>query len=227
MPIAEKDIKLLWGRAAGYCSNPDCRTKVSEIGAKGESFLTGEQAHIVARQAGGPRGQDGGGSNAYENLVLLCPTCHTKIDKSPDGTYPVEMLLAWKEQHEAWVDGWSESKKMGTTAELMKFIVSQLEENKHYFDAYGPKSQIAEKNPGSSAYAVWTARKLDTLLPNNRKIVQALDVNTELIPDEMKAAVLKFKDHAVSYEQNQYDRLDHYQLFPSDFAELANKWATR
>ncbi|MDX8501606.1 HNH endonuclease [Mesorhizobium sp. VK4C] len=225
MPIAEKDIKLLWGRAAGYCSNPACRTKVSEIGANGESYLTGEQAHIVARQANGPRGQDGGGSNAYENLVLLCPTCHTKIDKSPDGTYPVEVLLEWKEQHEAWVDNWAESKKMGTTAELMKFVTELLNENKHYFDAYGPRSEIAEANPGSSAHAVWTARKLDTLLPNNRKIVQALEVNAKLVPGEMKAAVLKFKDHALSYEQNQYGRLDHYQLFPSDFAELVHKWA--
>lgn len=226
MKIADKDIKLLWGRAGGYCSNPDCRTKVSEVGANGESFLTGEQAHIVARQAGGPRGQEGGGSNAYENLVLLCPTCHTKIDKSPDGTYAVEMLLLWKEQHEAWVDSWSESKKMDTTAELMKFIVGLLDENKHYFDTYGPKSEIAARDPNSSAHVVWTARKLDTLLPNNGKIMQALEVNAAMIPDEMKAAVLMFKDHAQSYEQNQYGRLDYYQLFPSVFAELANVWAT-
>lgn len=227
MPIAEKDIKLLWGRAAGYCSNPDCRTKVSDIGANGQSFLTGEQAHIIARQAGGPRGQAGGGSDSYDNLVLLCPTCHTKIDKSPEGTYPVENLYGWKEQHEAWVDSWSQSKQVETTAELMQFVVMVLGENKHYFDAYGPKSQIAEINPASSAHAIWVARKLDVLLPNNRKIVQALDVNAALVPDEMNATVLKFKDHASSYEQNQYDRLDHYQLFPQDFAELANKWAAQ
>ncbi|HEY0596324.1 HNH endonuclease, partial [Sphingopyxis sp.] len=177
MPIAEKDVKLLWGNAGGYCSNPDCRTKVSEVGANGESYLTGEQAHIVARQAGGPRGQEGGGANTYENLVLLCPTCHTKIDKSPDGTYPVEMLQAWKKQHESWVDSWSDCGKMVSTVELMRFIVGLLDENKHYFDAYGPKSEIAAKDPASSAYAIWTARKLDTLLPNNRKIVQALEVN--------------------------------------------------
>jgi hypothetical protein len=225
--IAEKDIKLLWGRAAGCCSNPYCRTKVSEIGTSGKSYLTGEQAHIVARQAGGPRGKEGGGSNVYENLVLLCPTCHTKIDKSPEGTYPVEMLLGWKKQHEGWVDSWSEAQKMATTAALMKFIVEKLNENRHYFDEYGPKSKIARQNPGSSAHGVWTARKLDTLLPNNRKIVRALEANASLVPAEMESAVLKFKDHAASYQQHQYGRLDHYQLFPLEFEEFSNRLATQ
>ncbi|MGB3470679.1 MAG: HNH endonuclease [Erythrobacter sp.] len=227
MPITEKDVKLLWGRAAGYCSNPDCRDKVSEIGANGESYLTGEQAHIVARQAGGPRGQAGGGSDGYDNLVLLCPTCHTKIDKSPQDTYPVETLLGWKKQHEAWVDSLSESRNMANTGELMKYLVGLLDENKHYFDTYGPRSGIAATSPASSAHAIWAARKLDVLLPNNRKIVRTLVMNAALVPEEMKGAVLKFKDHASSYEQNQYGRLDHYQLFPADFAELANKWAAR
>lgn len=227
MAIAEKDLKLLWGRAAGHCSNPDCRTKVSEIGANGETFLTGEQAHIIARQAGGPRGQAGGGSDSYENLILLCPTCHTKIDKSPEGTFSVEKLLDWKKQHEEWVDGLSESKTMASTTELMKYVVGLLDENKHYFDTYGPKSDIAKANPASSAHAIWEARKLDILLPNNRKILHALEINGELVPEEMKGAVLQFKDHASSYEQNQYGRLDHYQLFPTEFAKLANKWAAQ
>ena len=225
MPIKEKDIKLLWGNAGGHCSNPDCRTRVSEVGADGEGYLTGEQAHIVARQAGGPRGQDVSGSNSYENLVLLCPTCHTRIDKSPEGTYPVEMLLEWKTQHEAWVDGWSQCGKMASTTELMRFIVILLDENNHYFDAYGPKSAIAAKDPASSAYSIWTARKLDTLLPNNRKVVQALEVNAPLVPSELNIEALKFKDHARSYEQNVYGRLDYYQLFPAEFAELCKKWA--
>ncbi len=225
MPITEKDIKLLWGNAGGYCSNPDCRIKVLEVGVDGESYLTGEQAHIVARQAGGPRGQEGGGANAYENLVLLCPTCHTKIDKSPEGTYPIETLLAWKKQHEAWVDSWSNCGKMASTSELMDFIVGLLDENKHYFDGYGPKSVIAARDPASSAYAIWTARKLDTVIPNNRKIVQALQVNASLIPSEMTAEALIFKDHALGYEQNEYGRLDYYQLFPLEFAKLVKKWA--
>lgn len=223
MPIAEKDIKQLWGLAGGYCSNPDCRARVAMVTEDGNSYLTGEMAHIVARQAKGPRGDGIGGNNTYENLVLLCPTCHTKADKAPT-EFPIEMLLDWKAQHEAWVDSWAQADRMKSTPELMVFISSLLDENHHFFKSYGPKSSVAVADPMSSAYAVWIARRLDTILPNNRKIVAALDANAGLIPEEMRKAVLLFRDHVSGYEQNAYERLDHYELFPETFAELVEKY---
>jgi hypothetical protein len=155
--------------------------------------------------------------------VLLCPTCHTRIDKAPDD-FPVDSLLEWKAQHERWVDSWSVSKRMASTWELMKFISGLLAENHHYFLEYGPKSSIATNDPASSAHAIWVARRLDTILPNNRKILSALDGNADLVPDEMKKAVVLFRDHASGYEQNQYGRLDHYQLFPASFADAVEKF---
>lgn len=224
MPIAEKDIKQLWGGAGGYCSNPECRDRVAVTSAEGESYLTGEMAHIVARQAEGPRGDGTGGDNSYANLVLLCPTCHTRIDKAPEN-YPVEVLHQWKAQHEAWVDGWKQSANMGSTEELMTYISGLLAENGHYFERYGPRSDVAVANPTSSAYAIWTARKLDTILPNNRKIVYAIEINAQHVPVEISGVVREFKDHAQGYEQHQYERLDHYQLFPDEFRQLVEKWA--
>jgi hypothetical protein len=105
----------------------------------------------------------------------------------------------------------------------MSFISALLEENQHYFTNYGPKSDVAVIDAMSSAYAIWVARRLDTILPNNRKIVSALDVNAELVPEDMGKATLLFRDHQLGYEQNAYDRLDHYQLFPAEFAELVEK----
>lgn len=224
MAIAERDIKQLWGMAGGYCSNPACRTRVAIVSDAGESYLTGEMAHIVARQANGPRGDGHGGDNTYENLVLLCPTCHTMADKAPDD-FPVELLLDWKAQQEAWVDGWANANQMKSTQELMAFIWLLLEENHHFFDRYGPKSRVAIADPTSSAYAIWVARRLDMILPNNRKIVAALEANVGLVPSEMKQAVLLFRDHAQGYEQNAYERLDHYELFPTSFAKFVEKYA--
>ncbi|MET3828356.1 hypothetical protein ABIC16_004111 [Sphingomonas sp. PvP055] len=223
MAIAEKDIKQLWGLAGGYCSNPDCRSRVAITSETGESYLTGEMAHIVARQAAGPRGDGVGGPDTYENLVLLCPTCHTKVDKAPCD-FPVDMLLGWKSEHERWVDSWAESQRMKSTKELMEFISALLVENHHYFEQYGPRSAVAVRDPSSSAYAIWLARRLDTILPNNRKIVAALDANAELVPADMRKAVLLFRDHAAGYEQHQYERLDHYELFPASFAEGVEKY---
>ncbi|TVV69992.1 hypothetical protein [Sphingomonas solaris] len=106
----------------------------------------------------------------------------------------------------------------------MSFIFSLLEENHHFFKDYGPDSSIAATNPLSSAYAIWVARRLDTILPNNQKIISALNENKKMVPGEMKEAVLMFRDHASSYEQNAYDRLDHYRLFPMLFAKLVEKY---
>ena len=219
MAISERDIKLLWGRSAGHCNNPDCRTRVSVTGKTGESYLTGEMAHVVARQIGGPRGVSEGGPDDYGNLVLLCPTCHTIVDKAPPGDFPVEVLLEWKRNHESWVESWSIADKMNSLAELMNFIWKLLEENQYYFIQYGPKSQIANLNPASSAYSIWIARRLDAIIPNNKKITSALDYNRQLIPDNMRKLCLEFRDHALGFEQNQYNKLDFYPLFPVGFSE--------
>ena len=224
MAIAEKDIKLLWGMAAGYCSNPDCRVRVAIVSDQGESYLTGEMAHIIARQAKGPRGDAVGGVDTYENLVLLCPTCHTKADKAPND-FPVELLLDWKAQHEKWVQGWAKADRMGSTRELMTFISGLLEENRHIFHKYGPRSSIAASDPMSSAYAIWVARRLDTILPNNRKIVAALEANAMLVPGDMKKSARFFRDHASGYEKSSYERLDHYELFPEVFSEQAERYS--
>lgn len=58
--------------------------------------------HIRARRKAGPR-YDPTLSleerNDFKNLILLCPTCHTLIDKTP-GTYTCVLLTEIKEIHE-------------------------------------------------------------------------------------------------------------------------------
>jgi hypothetical protein len=217
MPFAEKDVKLLWGRAAGICSNPGCRVKLTAVGAGGISFLTGEMAHQIAQSPKGPRGGTAPGSDEYDNLLLLCPQCHTTIDKAPEGTFTVDMLKDWKQMHEAWVDSWSAAPKYQILSELARAVLGILAENRAYFDEYGPKSKVAQNDPGSSTHAVWVARKLDTILPNNRRIVQILEANASITPGSLSGPTQKFKLHARGFEDNQYDRVEHYPLFPDDF----------
>ena len=105
MSIGLPDTKLLWGRAGGLCSM--CQIKLSEDKkTSNEAFPFGEQAHIVAEEEGGPRGKSLltiEQRNSYPNLILLCPTHHTKIDKAPE-EYPVELLHQIKSQHELWFE---------------------------------------------------------------------------------------------------------------------------
>ncbi|MEU3022476.1 HNH endonuclease signature motif containing protein [Nocardiopsis alba] len=61
--------------------------------------------HIVARNDQGPRANPEmpvGQRNAVDNLMFLCPSCHSKIDKNSGLGYPVEELLNVKERHESW-----------------------------------------------------------------------------------------------------------------------------
>ncbi|MBD2460143.1 hypothetical protein H6G89_03700 [Oscillatoria sp. FACHB-1407] len=105
MGIKQKDLKLLWGKAANRCSI--CRTKLAyDSSSTSNTFPIGEQAHIVAEENSGPRGESiltSEQRNSYPNLILLCPTCHTKIDKAPSD-YPIEELHRYKTEHELWVD---------------------------------------------------------------------------------------------------------------------------
>lgn len=101
MSIPLKDLKILWGRAAGHCSI--CSVKLSEDKVSvNAAFPLGEQAHIVSEEASGPRGKSilsVEERNSYSNLILLCPNCHTRIDKAPED-YPVEKLHLLKTAHE-------------------------------------------------------------------------------------------------------------------------------
>jgi hypothetical protein len=72
----------------------------------GGSTTWGEAAHILPASPQGPRAvpshnaeQAGQRTNDVDNLLLLCPSCHEKIDKDAEG-YPIEDLSA---QHEAQI----------------------------------------------------------------------------------------------------------------------------
>jgi hypothetical protein len=67
--------------------------------------VVGEEAHIVARNDDGPRGESSLSEeqrDEYANLILLCSRHHTIVDQRPD-EYPVHDLQQFKSRHEARV----------------------------------------------------------------------------------------------------------------------------
>jgi hypothetical protein len=50
--------------------------------------------------------------NAVDNLMMLCPSCHSKIDKNSGLNYPLADLRRLKERHESWA---SALRRSGTT----------------------------------------------------------------------------------------------------------------
>lgn len=99
-PIPKKAIKLLWGKSHNRCAI--CKTELAVGKMNGFSFPIGKNAHIEGEKPGSARYNPNLNypeKNAYENLILLCPTCHDKIDNDPQ-TYTVQKLKQIKREHE-------------------------------------------------------------------------------------------------------------------------------
>jgi HNH endonuclease len=91
------------------------------------SYNIGEMAHIIAHSGRGPRGQGQSGPVTYENLILLCPSCHTTADKDPIG-HPPE-LLRWKDDHEKQIREAGASLQFGDVSALKLEVTRLLQEN--------------------------------------------------------------------------------------------------
>ena len=95
MAISEKSIKILWSAAGGRCSYPDCGTQLS-FGQAAEfaPHTIGQMAHIRGEKAGALRHdetQTVQQRDDYLNLILLCPTHHTMVDRPENlAKYSVE-----------------------------------------------------------------------------------------------------------------------------------------
>src|SRR6185437_3196933 len=184
MTISDMDIKKLWGKSAGRCAYPGCNIDCVPHLDGSNPTVVGEMAHIIARQEGGPRGQRGGGANTYDNLILLCPTHHTMVDKAPEGTYPARLLLQWKHDHEASVARAHQGAVKPNRDAWFDAVNRLLIENHSIWKTYGPESEEAARNPMSSAAEIWVLRKLGKVVPNNRTIINLIDANKGLLTPE-------------------------------------------
>lgn len=105
--FTQKTIKMVWGRAAGMCSMPDCRVRlVLDETETDNPALVGEIAHIVGEKETAARGASAmtlEQRNLYGNLLLLCGHHHNIVDEH-EGKWSVDALLKIKSDHESWVE---------------------------------------------------------------------------------------------------------------------------
>ena len=228
MSILNKSIKLLWSNAAGRCSFRGCNERLTVEQAVGLTpYTLGEMAHIKGNKAGSNRYdslQSEIERDGYNNLILLCPTHHTLIDKSEnEEAYSVEYLHEMKIEHENNISNRLNIQKYSNLEQLKDQISIYMSENYQSWEQYGPTSDNARKYPNSdNIHALWTSERLSTIVPNNRELVKLLNENRNLFSRTEQQIISKFLTHVKSYEKWVNDEIPYQAVlrFPSEFSYL-------
>jgi len=150
-PPPGKEIKILWGRSHHLCAL--CKCEVIAEKQDGIPYPVGVNAHIEGENPNSARYNPDlyyPEKNSYENLILLCPTCHTKVDNDPQ-QYTVEKLKQIKKEREEECDQAIRSQMPDITyAELeiilKHFIEGELKEIDEKLIPLHPKEKIKKNN---------------------------------------------------------------------------------
>jgi len=153
--IPKETERRLYAESMGKCMNPDCQTDL---------FLNCgdimEKAHIDPHY----NSKD----NSFENLVILCPNCHTDFDKNE--AFTEQKVREWKRTRKENVN-LIFSKEYSSFETLEKVIKPILEENKTIFENYylEDNSTLWKK---FEEQVLLNNQKLKLLLMKNRHLFQ-------------------------------------------------------
>lgn len=167
--------------------------------------------------------------DSYANLVLLCPTHHTVIDKPENlAAYSVNLLLNMKLQHNKDVEDRLKKQAYKDKKDVARALYPLLVQNHTIFKNYGPHSDIARKNPESDAHAVWLSMRLSTIVPNNRQMVEITSASSNLFSAEEQQTLAAFEIHARGYELWVQDEISYEGVvqFPTQFDALIKELAS-
>lgn len=225
MSIEAKTKRLLLARSGGFCGNPNCNTDLFPLFESKEITNIEELAHVIGQSEDGPRGTEDlpiEDRDNYENIILLCPICHTKIDKFPL-LYPIETVRNWKRTHEERIVALFNISQYDTRELLGKEIAKLQLNNKIVFDTYGPYSRQAELNILETE-KMWEQKSIGTIIPNNRKINAIIERNYELLTSGEKYLFEEWKQHKESFEFNKLsgDRTSALVIYPIAFNKFLN-----
>lgn len=174
--------RALWAESLGRCANPDCLKDLLINGT-----WVGEIAHIVPHADGGPA--------TSENLLSICPTCHTLIDKSRD-SQTIDLLRTWKRSRQSAADRLF-AQRFDSFAELASEAIPLLVRNRQIWEEYGPQSTEAD---AEGLRKLWE-RFEPEILSNNQRLVALFTSNKRLFPDENWKLVERFQAHSTEFEQ--------------------------
>lgn len=188
----------LFAAASGHCQKPDCLDALFPVEMGGDKHIA-EMAHVIPHGDAGPRFEDRPAgdfdADSFENLILLCPTCHTKIDKDPEA-YPRNVLLDWKRSHLANLALKQGIRSYDERAQVRDAVIGILAENRAIWERYAPvDGSKFEYDPESEAAAAWSQRMRSVILPNHYRVQAIIEANLKLATDEERRAFADYQEH--------------------------------
>lgn len=178
--LSDDQDRELFSESAGTCLL--CSTSLfPKDPERKRSIPIAERAHIIAHSDDGPRANPiltESERAAPENIALLCPTCHTIVDKAPD-EYPVQDLLDAKQARKQLVANIGGAPKFSDATEARKAVQRILIRNRTIFERYGPSPEDGSTKSTETAL-LWSRRVRTEVIPNNRLILALVDMNSDL-----------------------------------------------
>ena len=193
----------LWSESGGYCQNPNCRADLHPSPSGRRNIA--EMAHIIPACSNGPRGDDDLHMDAYDrakadNILLLCPTCHTRIDKEPS-LFPVDLLREWKKESVRIRKAAFGVPHFNSRNEARLCVFPLLEENSEIFKRYGPVDYLYDEDRSHR----WKKHVLSNVIPNNRRILNIIESNRHLLNEEELKILTQLKLHIQQLEARHLD----------------------
>lgn len=198
--IAESVKKRLYAESMGRCMNPACQRE-----------LFSEDGDIIEKAHIDPYCETA--NNTFENLVLLCPNCHTEFDKNHKFT--PEEVLSWKQTRREEVERIF-SKKFLSFEDLKTEVVPLLEQNKIIYENYYLHGRKR----------LWDQFEIK-ILQNNRKLKLLFSANLNLFQHNKiesysnLAYIHKFIAHVEEFETIRSDEEKIREiLFPEEINSM-------
>lgn len=198
--ISELVKRRLYAESIGQCMNPRCQKKLFIYGGD-----IAEKAHIIP--------YSDTEDNSFENLLLLCPNCHTDFDKN--SIFSPSEVRSWKELRRKEIEELF-CKKFRTFNELKAEVVPLLEENRIIFESYYLNDQKQLWNKFESK-----------ILTNNYKLKLLLSQNLTLFQSHSEeeysniACIQTFLLHIDEFEATRQDKeKTRCLLFPEEINSI-------
>lgn len=188
----------LFSEAAGHCQRPDCLGALFPVELGGDKHIA-EMAHVIPHGETGPRyterPADEFDADSFENLILLCPTCHTIIDKEPN-SYPRSILLGWKQSHLAALAHRQGIQTYEKRSDVRHAVAAGMAENKAIWEKFAPSEGSAfEYDAESETAQLWSQRMKSVILPNHFRIQAIITVNLHHATYDERQIFAEYQEH--------------------------------